>query len=300
MKRRGFTMVEMLIVVAILALLAALLLPAIARARQGAYRATCQSNLRQLGLAFHQYTQDYDETYPIYYPPGLGPGAVPTYAGGTAGDWPRASGQNWGAQLYPYTKNRQIYTCPADPTRSANPAWSAVSYGYNHNIPFSAGGSAPHNHVAEMNQTSRTVLAFEIRRCLSDVSDPDDNKTYSGALGGSYGASLYTPINYTYVLCWQCSGESGERVAFHTGAPFGRSAVDYGDDISQGGGPHFEGSNFLLADGHVKWLKGTQVSGGDTAVSSTSNQTGAPTPWGAAQGTEYDGSDKVLATFSPI
>src|SRR4029078_10876767 len=81
---RAFTLIELLVVIAIIALLAAILFPVFARARENARRSSCQSNLKQLGLVFAHYLQDYDERYPQYtsgssslvtagaYPPTIG------------------------------------------------------------------------------------------------------------------------------------------------------------------------------------------------------------------------------------
>jgi prepilin-type N-terminal cleavage/methylation domain-containing protein len=60
----GFTLIELLVVIAIIAILAAILFPVFARARENARRASCQSNLKQIGLGIMQYTQDYDERMP--------------------------------------------------------------------------------------------------------------------------------------------------------------------------------------------------------------------------------------------
>ena len=76
MKRRAFTLVELLVVIGIIAVLVALLLPALGRVRESARRTACASNLRQIAAAFLMYREENQGAFP-----------APAWAGGVPEDW---------------------------------------------------------------------------------------------------------------------------------------------------------------------------------------------------------------------
>jgi prepilin-type N-terminal cleavage/methylation domain-containing protein/prepilin-type processing-associated H-X9-DG protein len=150
-EHQGFTLIELLVVIAIISILAAILFPVFARARESARRASCMSNLKQIGLAMMMYVQDYDEHYPKN-----------SYASGEVLPCPGNTSTScrafWPLRVYPYVKSVQVFNCPSDTVNwtgkdvaNGTAVAHTISYGYNQ-----AFGGGP--IMAEVDKPSQTAL----------------------------------------------------------------------------------------------------------------------------------------------
>ena len=108
MKRRGFTLIELLVVIAIIGVLVSLLLPAAQAAREAARRTQCRNNLKQIGLALHNY----EGTHRVFPPAYIGQPHIDGTAFGVAyGDESRNGppGWAWGTMLLPFLDQAPLY-----------------------------------------------------------------------------------------------------------------------------------------------------------------------------------------------
>ena len=126
-KRSGFTLIELLVVIAIIAILAAILFPVFQKVRENARRASCASNLKQLGTAVTQYNQDADEHMPF------------------GGNWrPSVDPCGLKYQLNPFLKANAVWICPSDGSWAKNNPDVGISCDNGHPQPcssFPAGNS---------------------------------------------------------------------------------------------------------------------------------------------------------------
>jgi prepilin-type N-terminal cleavage/methylation domain-containing protein/prepilin-type processing-associated H-X9-DG protein len=216
--KRGFTLIELLVVIAIIAILAAILFPVFARARENARRTSCLSNLKQVGLGFAQYLQDYDESYPPAFSWNSSTGAPnqldadPSRPSGyftinnasTIGHY-----KSWMDAIHPYVKSVQIFVCPSAPT-----PYSFIIPNYGYSSAF--GGYYTDSALYTPNYgVFKPMHSAQVNRPAEVILSLDNNNNWGNirALAPSAASALGTT------------------------------------EIS----PHLDGGNALFADGHAKW-----------------------------------------------
>jgi prepilin-type N-terminal cleavage/methylation domain-containing protein/prepilin-type processing-associated H-X9-DG protein len=215
-KVRGFTLIELLVVIAIIAILAAILFPVFAKVREKARQISCLSNEKQIGLAFTQYVQDYDETYPLINP------------------WTQINGPlqaaMWENELYPYVKSTDVFKCPDNPNRNSvqgnqGPAPMGggplldVSYAYNYHVA---------NTYSSFFNTAATPVGCTGADTLAFIAEPA-TKILVTETWGEYGMGY---PDWAWGGNGFGDGSSFRLYAGHTGM-----------------------TNYLFCDGHAKALK---------------------------------------------
>jgi prepilin-type N-terminal cleavage/methylation domain-containing protein/prepilin-type processing-associated H-X9-DG protein len=275
---RGFTLIELLVVIAIIGILIGLLLPAVQAAREAARRAQCVNNLKQVGIALHNY-HNVHLTLP--------PGYVSSFT--TNGD-DTGPGWGWAAMILPQLEQSPIYgainfnlsielpanqtarlanltvfLCPSD---SVKPAWTAM-----HEDPTTGQPTtpicdiAPSNYVgvfgiSEPGVNGEGVFSRDSFVRFQNVSDGLSQTTLVGERSHRLGEATWTGSVTGAVLAPppDAVGASHPEIGAgmilgHGGEGAGPGAVN--SEVNMFFSMHGQGAHFLFGDGHVSFLRAT-------------------------------------------
>jgi len=232
-KRRfgGFTLIELLVVIAIIAILAALLLPALAKARERGYRASCKSNLHQQGVALQIYTGDNNNLLPdLRYPP-YAPAVIPPALPTAVGLWPWDISTNFTDEMIADGDTRDVFYCPSYSDFNSGDTWF---YNITNNVTFRILGYVYLVPGAGMNFTSPKMETpyWKTNAIGTPVRPPSDaavvvDEVIRDSITGSYvRMSVGNPSLLAKGFIQRTSHLEGSQPA---------------------------GGNELFADGHVEW-----------------------------------------------
>jgi prepilin-type N-terminal cleavage/methylation domain-containing protein len=247
----GFTLIELLVVIAIISILAAILFPVFASAREKARQVSCENNLKQLGMAFEQYTEDNDEILPgVVDGPGNGQitSTNPPFTGGWVVDLNYDDTGNAKSHfdvvdgsIYVYVKSKQVYVCPDDAQGQIN----GLSYALNQCVesPTQSTTSWVRNglNIATFDDTSGIMLLCEEAAGV-ELNDPALGFVIPNTLTGTTDDGF---LNFSYGYTHPSNSIPNLFSTRHTSGG--------GSFKTNGGNQTGGGSEVLFLDDHVKY-----------------------------------------------
>ena len=240
--RSGFTLIELLVVIAIIAILAAILFPVFAQAREKARQTSCLSNMKQLGLGFNMYAQDYDGTL-------------------MQTSWELGSFKakiHWSYFLQPYVKNNAIFVCPSDPT-PVKPLNRICGAGDTIGVTLCDAQVPAFSYMNNYNAIPAhdwlpvSEAAFETPANLIVLGERRDKLKVDGDLGNWKGTSGFSPSQ-------PCPGTFGVDYQYQTAADVYAALANKVETKSTAlirvrWDRHNQGANYTFFDGHAKWTR---------------------------------------------
>jgi len=228
-KNSLFTLIELLVVIAIIAILAAMLLPALAKAKEKAQTTSCTNNLKQIGLGAHMYAGDKNDNLPNFN------ASAYLYTSGHPTAAEMSVKTNWWVALNRYVKNDKCFACPAD----ANPYGFAASTGvWADGISYGINGAPAQAAAYEAASGAITVPAdvSTAAQILTTATSPTTTLMYSDAT-----------IPYVLVpFASYAEDDNGDAVKVGTSIAADKETAEF---IANRHGQRF---NVLMLDGHVE------------------------------------------------
>jgi prepilin-type N-terminal cleavage/methylation domain-containing protein len=216
--RRAFTLIELLVVIAIIAILIALLLPAVQQAREAARRTQCKNNMKQIGLALHNYLDAHGVFPPGHLYRGIWDGIADTPSNTGEG----GTGFAWGAMILPMFDQAPLYNQ------------------FNFNVPIANTGIP-----ASVNNTKLVSTILPMMRCPSDPAPPFANVGAAGDIGLQTNAAIGS-----YKL--SCGSHDGNQGGWPFNDQMRRNGIGYRDSKLKIGDVK-DGTSNTIGVGEVAW-----------------------------------------------
>jgi prepilin-type N-terminal cleavage/methylation domain-containing protein len=222
----GFTVIELLVVVAIIVILAAILFPVFSQAREKARGTACLSNTKQIAAALHLYVLDYDEVLPFafnYWGPGTYTAGPVTFQSSNGLIPPPI-------YLEPYLRSFGVFNCPSNtrslPTSGAISSGTAVqSYGWNSYVTYYPNSYPPY--------AGRTGPQYE-GASLASIQTPADLVLMGDSNPDRVNGCVISPYTNAYTTAMN--------------PPYQAKPLR-----------HQEGDHYVFADGHARWYRGESI-----------------------------------------